>query len=96
MLAFNDLTQGRHPLDRLTSPGPADAAGRDARQDEPGRRRPAGDGDGTDDGDGDDDASWDGCPDMPEWQHERRGTTEDDDHHDGPGPRPGRPRRSPR
>ena len=39
----------------------------------------------TDAGDGDDDASWDGCPDMPEWQHERRGTTEDDDHHDGPG-----------
>ena len=32
-------------------------------------------------GDGDD-ASWDGCPDMPEWQHERRGTTEDDDHPD--------------
>ena len=41
--------------------------------------------------DGDeDDASWDGCPDMPEWQHERRGTREDDDH-DGPGPPPGPP-----
>ena len=47
-------------------------------------------------GDGDDDASWDGCPDMPEWQHERRGTAEDDDHPDGagvpsgpPGPVPG-------
>ena len=31
---------------------------------------------------------------MTEWQHERRGTTEDDDHHDGPVPRPGRRRRS--
>ena len=38
----------------------------------------------------DDDASWDGCPDMPEWQHERRGTTEDDNH-DGPGAPPGPP-----
>ena len=46
--------------------------------------------------DDDDDASWDGCPDMPEWQHERRGTREDDDHDDAPVPRPGRPRRSPR
>ena len=43
------------------------------------------------DADGDDDASWDGCSDMPEWQHERRGTTEDDDHHDGPGAPPGPP-----
>ena len=43
-------------------------------------------------GDGDDDASWDGCPDMTEWQHERRGTREDDDdHHDGPGAPPGPP-----
>jgi hypothetical protein len=54
-----------------------------------------GDGDGTGDGtgDSDDDASWDGCPDMPEWQHERCGTTEDagDDHDDGPGVRPGPP-----
>jgi len=42
--------------------------------------------DSTDAGDSDeDDASWDGCPDMPEWQHERRGTREDDDHHDGAG-----------
>jgi hypothetical protein len=46
----------------------------------------------TVDGDSDDDASWDGCPDMTQWQHERRGTTEDDDHHDdGPGARPGPP-----
>ena len=28
---------------------------------------------------------------MPEWQHERRGTREDDDHHDGTGPPPGPP-----
>ena len=28
---------------------------------------------------------------MPEWQHERRGTAEDDDHHDGPGVPPGPP-----
>ena len=46
VLAFNDLTQGRHPLDRLAGPGPADGAGRDARRDQPaaggqpgGRRR---------------------------------------------------------
>ena len=95
VLAFNDLTQGRDPRDRLTSPGPAGTAGRDARQDSP----PAGGAPGTDAGkstddansDGDDDASWDGCPDMPEWQHERRGTREDDDHHDGTGPPPGPP-----
>ena len=95
VLAFNDLTQGRDPRDRLASPGPAETAGRDARQDSP----PAGGTPGTDAGkstddassDGDDDASWDGCPDMPEWQHERRGTREDDDHHDGPGPPPGPP-----
>ena len=94
VLAFTDLTQGRDPLDRLTSPGPAGTAGRDARQDTP----PAGGTPGTDAGkstddansDGDDDASWDGCPDMPEWQHERRGTREDD-HHDGSGPPPGPP-----
>ena len=129
VLAFNDLTQGRHPLDRLAGPEPADAAGRDAHQASPhaggqprgdadaangssGDRRDesplpgnepdhnastSGDGDqadghhSTDSGDGDDDASWDGCPDMPEWQHERRGTTEDDDHHDGPGAPPGPP-----
>ena len=41
VLAFNDLTQGRDPLDRLAGPEPADAAGRDARQDKPGSRRPA-------------------------------------------------------
>jgi hypothetical protein len=55
---------------------------------------PTGGHDSTDaiDGDGDeDDASWDGCPDMPEWQHERRGTHEDDDHHDGPDVAPGPP-----
>ena len=100
VLAFNDLTQGRDPLDRLTSPGPAGTAGRDARQDSP----TAGGAPGTDagkstddaNGDGDDDASWDGCPDMPEWQHERRGTREDDDTTTAPVPRPGRPRRSPR
>ena len=86
VLAFNDLTQGRDPRDRLTSPEPADDAGRDARQDQPATGGQPGDGDNDDD-----DASWDGCSDMPEWQHERRGTTEDDDHHDGPGAPPGPP-----
>ena len=62
VLAFNDLTQGRHPLDRLAGPESADDAGRDARQDKPAAGGQPGDGDGT--GDGDDDASWDGCPDM--------------------------------
>jgi hypothetical protein len=80
VLAFNDLTQGRDPRDRLTRPEPADDAGRDARQDKPAAGGQPGDGDAN--SDGDDDASWDGCPDMPEWQHERRGTTEDDDHPD--------------
>ena len=78
VLAFNDLTQGRDPRDRLTSPGPADDAGQD--------RTTAGGAPGGDSSGSDDDASWDGCPDMPEWQHERRGTREDNDHHDGPGP----------
>ena len=119
VLAFNDLTQGRDPRDRLTSPGPADDAAPDSRRagpqaggpprgdadadngstggrrdespppgGEPGRNAgSSGDGQtgghhGTDAGDRDDDASWDGCPDMPEWQHERRGTREDDDHPD--------------
>ena len=93
VLAFNDLTQGRDPLDRLAGPEPADAAGRDARQDKPAAGGQPGDGDGTSDSDGDDDASWDGCPDMPQWQHERRGTTDDDgdDHHDDPGVPPGPP-----
>jgi hypothetical protein len=76
VLAFNDLTQGRNPLDRLTESGPTAQDGRDSTD--------------TGDGDDDDDASWDGCPDMPEWQHERRGTA-DDDHHDGPGVPPGPP-----
>ena len=83
VLAFNDLTQGRHPLDRLAGPGPADDAGRDARQDKPAAGGQPGGGDGS--GDGDDDASWDGCPDMTQWQHERRGTAEDDDHPDSGG-----------
>ena len=77
VLAFNDLTQGRHPLDRLAGPEPADGcrAGRPPGQ--AGRRRPARRRRRHRHGDGDDDASWDGCPDMPEWQHERRGTAED-------------------
>jgi hypothetical protein len=95
VLVFNDLTQGRDPHDRLTGPRPAATTGPDTRGDSP----PAGDtprtdadNNGGDAGDGDDDASWDGCPDMPEWQHERRGTTEDrEDHHDGPGVPPGPP-----
>jgi hypothetical protein len=87
VLAFNDLTQGRHPLDRLAGPEPADAAGRDARQDKPAAAGQPGDGDG----DGDDDASWDGCPDMTQWQHERRGTSDDNDREDGAGTPPGPP-----
>src|SRR6185437_1099416 len=79
VLAFNDLTQGRDPLARLTGPEPAD----DARRDKPAMGGQPGDGDDTG---GSDDASWDGCPDMPEWQHERRGTREDDDHDDSLGP----------
>ena len=51
VLAFNDLTQGRHPLDRLAGPEPADDAGRDARQDKPAAGGQPGDGDGTGDGD---------------------------------------------
>ena len=126
VLAFNDLTQGRDPLDRLTGPEPADDAGRHSHRASrhaagspaatraqgtaaaaaaararcpattlattralgrlPGRRPRQ-----HDAGDGDDDASWDGCPDMTEWQHERRGTTEDDDHHG----QPRRPARAP-
>jgi len=43
---------------------------------------------------GDDDASWDGYPDKPAWQRERRGADEDDDeddgHYDDPAP-PSRP-----
>jgi Domain of unknown function (DUF222) len=132
VLAFNDLTQGRDPLNRLTDPGTADPAGPDGHRDGPpaggqprgdadaangssgdrrdqspppgkgpghgsggggdqtGRHPGTGTRDGDDDAiDGDDDASWDGCPDMPEWQHERRGTREDHDYH-GAGP-PTRP-----
>ena len=83
VLAFNDLTQGRHPLDRLTSPEPADDAGQDSTA---AGGEPGGDSSGSDD-----DASWDGRPDMPEWQHERRGTAEDHDHDSSPGPPPGPP-----
>jgi len=95
VLAFNDLTQGRHPLDRIAGPHPDVPDGQaapDARHDSPppGGEPDAVSGDSTDAGDGDDDASWDGCPDMPEWQHERRGTTEDHDYH-GPGAPPGPP-----
>ena len=78
VLAFNDLTQGRNPLDRLTVPQRADEAGQDGR-------------DSTDASGSDDDASWDGCPDMPEWLYERRGAREDGDHHDGPSAPPGPP-----
>ena len=114
VLAFNDLTQGRNPLARLTGPRPAEPAGQGgsgspaAAQDSPGdapqtHDMPPGDAgtdsdgrpggrDSTDAGDDDeDDASWDGCPDMTQWQHERRGTREDDDHHDDPGAPPGPP-----
>ena len=118
VVAFNDLTQGRDPLDRLTGPGLAGPAGRYSHRaspqaggqprgdadtgsplpgNEPGHNAGTGDDDqtggrhSTDTGDGDDDASWDGCPDMTQWQHERRGTSEDDDHHDDPGTPPGPP-----
>jgi hypothetical protein len=114
VVAFNDLTQGRHPLARLTGPRPAEpadqggsgspAAGQDSPGDAPQTHdAPPGDAgtgedgrpggrDSTDAGDGDDDASWDGCPDMTQWQHERRGTREDDDdHHDDPAAPPGPP-----
>jgi len=93
VLAFNDLTQGRNPLDRLTGSRPAGAPGQEARQDSP----PTGGQPGTDAGDspdasdGDDDASWDGYPDMPEWQHERRGTGDDDDRENGADVPPGPP-----
>jgi Domain of unknown function (DUF222) len=123
VLAFNDLTQGRDPSDRLPQPADPAASGSHrpgphagdqprggadpangstgGRCDEsppgsqPGRNAGSGGGQegshhGTDARDGDDDASWDGCPDMPEWQHERRGTREDQDY-DSPGPPPGPP-----
>ena len=41
VLAFNDLTQGRDPLDRLTSPGPAAPTRRPASRAAPRRRGPA-------------------------------------------------------
>ena len=114
VLAFNDLTQGRNPLARLTGPRPAEPASQGgsgspaAAQESPddaaqAHDMPCGDaGAGEDDGTGghdstiagdsdEDDASWDGCPDMTQWQHERRGTREDDDHHDDPGAPPGPP-----
>jgi Domain of unknown function (DUF222) len=95
VLAFNDLTQGRNPLDRLTGSRPAGAPGRDARQDSPapGGQPGADADDSTDAGDSDDDASWDGYPDMPEWQHERRGTGtgDGDDHEDDADVPPGPP-----
>ena len=89
VLAFNDLTQGRSPLDRLTSPPPTGqgglepSGGASQAHGVPCGDTGAGEGghDSTDAGDSGD-ASWDGYPDMPEWQHERRGTTEDDDHPD--------------
>ena len=89
VLAFNDLTQGRSPLDRLTSPPPTGqgglgpSGGASQAHSVPCGDTGAGEGghDSTDAGDSGD-ASWDGYPDMPEWQHERRGTTEDDDHPD--------------
>jgi Domain of unknown function (DUF222) len=76
VLAFTDLTQGRDPLSRLGGPRPAGQA--------------AGDDPGADAHDSDD-ASWDGYLDMPEWQHERRGTGDDDDHEDGASVPPGPP-----
>ena len=46
VLAFNDLTQGRHPLDRLAGPGPADDAAPDSRRAGPqGGGQPRGDAD---------------------------------------------------
>ena len=92
VLAFNDLTQGRHPLDRLSGPRPAgqespapQAHGVPCGDSGTGEDSRIGSYDSTDTGDGNDDASWDGCPDMTQWQHERRGTTEDDDHPDSGG-----------
>jgi hypothetical protein len=84
VLAFNDLTQGRNPLDRIAGSRLADPDVHDSRPDSPqASEQPS---------DDDDDASWDGCPDMPEWQHERCGTSEDDDHQDGaPAPPAGPP-----
>jgi len=89
VLAFTDLTQGRDPLDRLTSPHPANAG----PGDHPGEDRPApgdephgdadADGDDPDPGDGDDDQSWDGYPDLADWQHERRGHRAGDNCDDG-------------
>jgi len=147
VLAFTDLTQGRDPLARLTSPSAPGPAARDASrrgpapggqppgntrpggqpgQDrpapgtkppdvgpggQPGQDRPApgtkprGDaasddaGDAAGDGpdrigdeadDGDDDQSWDGYPDLADWQHERRGHRADDGC-DGPDDGPAAP-----
>jgi len=95
VLAFTDLTQGRDPLDRLTSPPPPGPAGQDASRRGPasggeprgeadagGAGDAAGDGpdrSGDDVSDGDDDQSWDGYPDLADWQHERRGHRAGDD-----------------
>ena len=125
VLAFTDLTQGRDPLARLTTPPPPGPHARDTTRPggHPGDDRPApggeprgdagpGDhpsddrppagskprghadaagagGDGPDRlgdeaDDGDDDQSWDGYPDLADWQHERRGHPADDNcDHDG-------------
>jgi Domain of unknown function (DUF222) len=76
VLAFNDLTQGRSPLDRIAGPRPADPAGQDASgsppagQDSPGDAPQAHDAPRGDAGTGEDD---------------------DDDHLDGAGPPSGPP-----
>ena len=81
VLAFTHLTQGRDPLARLSGPRPAGQAAAGGLGADPHDSRDA--------DDSDDDASWDGYPDMPEWQHERRGTGDDDDHEDSTDVPPG-------
>ena len=86
-------TGGKAGTDASGSTDDRDNTGDSAdSRDSDGGSIPAGDGAGAGNGpvDGDDDASWDGYPDLPEWQHERRGTDEDDGHYDGP-PAPPRP-----
>jgi hypothetical protein len=126
VLVYLDLTQGRHPLDRLTSPRPAGQAGQTGQAGQagqggpdspaPGQQSPgdapqardascggadtgdddrAGSGDSTDAGDGDDDdASWDGCPDMTQWQHNAAAPAKTTTTRTAPVSRPGRRRRS--